>query len=268
MHILSWIMKHPIITAWGLTALAILMNLGSGGHDKEGGHATKATTEAHAETATAQVQAKEGDTAQSNAQQSADASTAAVQPAAPAVAASTESSVKPAVQAAVATAAVATVAATANSAANAQQPAVAAQGSVTSQAAVQAPTAAVVASQAVASAPPKDVGVEVKQDIASMANKDLLFQARNAFWQHNYDQSTEYYQELVNRDPESIEYRGELGNVFWHAGKEREAAAMYVQIAEPMIAAGRGQEVLNILGFIGAYFPDQAKELMDVIQKQ
>jgi TolA-binding protein len=83
MHILRWLMKHPILLAWLLAIVAILLNFGMGGksdglttHEVAGGHAQEAAPAAAA--------GHEQGAAPAQAQQAAGATTGHEQVAAPA----------------------------------------------------------------------------------------------------------------------------------------------------------------------------------------
>lgn len=293
MQILSWLMKHPILTAWVLTALAIVLNLERSGPDNS------AKQEDNAKVAVVAHQDKDGEKAESGehqdkaeasangdakqvvAKNAASGNTTTAVTAVAAVGAVTAAGSAVAANAGTETNQLVMAKAGVNAAQTEEQakPAETSVGGTTAEVAVTAAaepvkveagtsaggTGAATATQQPASATQDQSGAA--QDVQKMSDKDLLALARNAFWQRKFDHSAELYQELVNKDPESIAYRGELGNVFWHSGKEREAAAIYAQIAVPMVNQGRSQEVMNILGFIGAYFPEKAKELQGMLEK-
>ena len=92
--------------------------------------------------------------------------------------------------------------------------------------------------------------------------------ARGAYWSKNLEDSVEFYEEVIKRKPDNISYKGELANVLWHMDKRKESAKIYSDIAVPMLESGRSTDVANMLGFIGAYFPEKAKEINDLIQKK
>lgn len=105
-----------------------------------------------------------------------------------------------------------------------------------------------------------EVPTQPKASLDVDAN-NLLDQARVAFWQNDFDKSAKIYQGLVENNPKNINYKGELANVLWHMKKPKESAKLYADIAVPMIQAGRQAEVGNMLGFIGAYYPEKAQEI-------
>lgn len=107
--------------------------------------------------------------------------------------------------------------------------------------------------------------------VSSLADKstdDLLMMAREAYWGNGLDESAEIYTVLIEREPDAIEYKGELGNVFWRQGFPKKAAELYADIAEPMIEKGNGERVSNMVGFIGLFFPERAASIRELLAKQ
>ena len=45
-----------------------------------------------------------------------------------------------------------------------------------------------------------------------------IIRAREAFWNNSLDEAAELYASLIEREPTVIDYKGELGNVFWRQG--------------------------------------------------
>ena len=105
-------------------------------------------------------------------------------------------------------------------------------------------------------------------DYAAVKSDELLQLAREAFWQNKKDKSAAIYKILVQRDPDSLAYKGELANVYWHQNKQEDSAALYAEIAMPMIKQGKTKEVANMLGFIGVFFPDKAREIHRTMTEQ
>ena len=106
--------------------------------------------------------------------------------------------------------------------------------------------------------------------VSSLADKstdDLLMMAREAYWGNGLDESAEIYTVLIEREPDAIEYKGELGNVFWRQGFPKKAAELYADIAEPMIEKGNGERVSNMVGFIGLFFPERAASIRELLAK-
>lgn len=99
------------------------------------------------------------------------------------------------------------------------------------------------------------------------ANTDeLLLMAREAYWNNGLEESAELYQQLIKANPDVIDYKGELGNVYWRQGMPEKAAALYAEISMPMIEAGNTARVANMVGFIGLFFPEKATEIHNKLQ--
>jgi hypothetical protein len=211
MHILRWLMKHPLILAWVLALTAILLNFGLGGTANNGHKIAAGHKPAVAE------------------QQVAAAATTA----APAQAAA------PAVTAEVAPTAV---------------PAQVAAPTVTAEAAPQAAAPAVTT----APAQPQAVAGEVAGE---SSEADLLRAAREAFWSNELDNAVGFYTSLLKQSPDSVEYNGELANVYWKQGNAQQAAALFADIAPQVAAQGRTTEALNMKLYVDMVDPELEKKI-------
>ncbi len=87
---------------------------------------------------------------------------------------------------------------------------------------------------------------------------EMLLMAREAYWNNGLEEAAEIYIELIKKQPQKIEYKGELGNVYWRLGYPKKAAELYSEIALPMIEAGHATRVSNMVGFVGLFYPDRA----------
>lgn len=234
MNILRWLMKHPIMLAWLLAITAILLNFGLGGN--------KAGT-AHKEVA--QVDA---------AHQAAPAATAdhGQAPAAATQAAAPQQAVVATETAPVAAAAapVATTEAAAPAAPEAA-PAVTAAAPVATVEVPSAPAAAVVATPEAATAPVADANSEA----------DLLRAAREAYWSNEFDNAAGFYTSLLKQTPDSLQYKGELANVFWKQGNSQQAAALFAELAPQLQAQGRSTEANNMRLYVEMVDPALAKTI-------
>ena len=107
-----------------------------------------------------------------------------------------------------------------------------------------------------------------EDDLAGKSSDDLLMMARESYWDNGLDKAASLYAELITREPNVIEHKGELGNVFWRQGYPKKAAELYADIAEPMIAKGNGERVSNMVGFIGLFFPERASAIRKLLDAQ
>ena len=107
-------------------------------------------------------------------------------------------------------------------------------------------------------------------DLRQMSSEEVLKMAREAYWNNGLDEAAQIYKELIKLEPKAFEYRGELGNVYWRQGYPKKAAELYSEIALPMIEKGNSERAANMVGFIGLYYPERAaaiKKRLELIQK-
>lgn len=231
MNILRWLMKHPIMLAWLLAITAILLNFGLG---------NKAGT-AHKEVA--QVDAAH-QAAPAAAADHGQAPAAATQATAPQQVVATETAPVAAAAAPVATEAAAPAAPEA-------APAVTAAAPVAAVEAPSAPAAAAVATPEAATAPVADANSEA----------DLLRAAREAYWSNEFDNAAGFYTSLLKQTPDSLQYKGELANVFWKQGNSQQAAALFAELAPQLQAQGRSTEANNMRLYVEMVDPALAKTI-------
>lgn len=233
MNILRWLMKHPIMLAWLLAITAILLNFGLGGN--------KAGT-AHKEVAQVDA-AHQAAPAADHGQAPAAATQAAAAPQQQVVATETA-------PVAAAAAPVATTEAAAPAAPEAA-PAVTAAAPVVAVEAPSAPVAAAVATPEAATAPVADANNEA----------DLLRAAREAYWSNEFDNAAGFYTSLLKQTPDSLQYKGELANVFWKQGNSQQAAALFAELAPQLQAQGRSTEANNMRLYVEMVDPALAKTI-------
>lgn len=232
MNILRWLMKHPIMLAWLLAITAILLNFGLG---------NKAGT-AHKEVAQVDAAHQAAPAATADHGQ---APAAATQAAAPQQAVATETA-----PVAAAAAPVATTEAAAPAAPEAA-PSVTAAAPVAAVEAPSAPAAAAVATPEAATAPVADANSEA----------DLLRAAREAYWSNEFDNAAGFYTSLLKQTPDSLQYKGELANVFWKQGNSQQAAALFAELAPQLQAQGRSTEANNMRLYVEMVDPALAKTI-------
>lgn len=229
MNILRWLMKHPIMLAWLLAITAILLNFGLGGNKAGTAHKEVAQVDAAHQAAPAAA-ADHG-----------QAPAAATQATAPQQAVATETAPVAAAAAPVATTEAAAPAA----------PAVTAAAPVAAVEAPSAPAAAAVATPEAATAPVADANSEA----------DLLRAAREAYWSNEFDNAAGFYTSLLKQTPDSLQYKGELANVFWKQGNSQQAAALFAELAPQLQAQGRSTEANNMRLYVEMVDPALAKTI-------
>lgn len=232
MNILRWLMKHPIMLAWLLAITAILLNFGLGGNKAGTAHKEVAQVDAAHQAAPAAT-ADHG-----------QAPAAATQATAPQQVVATETAPVAAAAAPVATEAAAPAAPEA-------APAVTAAAPVAAVEAPSAPAAAAVATPEAATAPVADANSEA----------DLLRAAREAYWSNEFDNAAGFYTSLLKQTPDSLQYKGELANVFWKQGNSQQAAALFAELAPQLQAQGRSTEANNMRLYVEMVDPALAKTI-------
>ena len=240
MYIVRWFVSHPIVAIWALTIIALLLSM-SGGSKKHGAD----------DVSTEQAQTTETKTAEHVAGEK--AITTAVESNATPAQADTKTQAGSATTQAVAT----------------EQANVA--GSNEAQAKV-ATISEQSASNDLLSPSASDANVNVDQQALSMqglsgkSTDDLLLMAREAYWNNGLDEAATIYKQLIQNEPTVVEYKGELGNVYWKQGFPEKSAALYAEIALPMIKNGHADRVSNMVGFIGLFHPEKAAEIKKTLQ--
>ncbi len=253
MHILRWLMKHPIMLAWLLAIVAILLNFSVG--SKQGEHEGKTVAAHDAPVQQVVEQAAAPAVEQVVVEQTVvpvveqAAAPVVEQAAAPVV----EQAAAPAVEQAVVpvveqVAAPVVEQAAAPAVEQAVVPVVEqavvpvveqAAAPVVEQAAAPAVEQAVVPVVEQAAAP-------VVEQAAATTPEDLLRSAREAYWANELDRAVGLYTDLLKQTPDSLEYKGELANVYWKLGNAQQAATLFVEIAPQLAAQGRTTEALNM----------------------
>jgi hypothetical protein len=104
------------------------------------------------------------------------------------------------------------------------------------------------------------------QGLSAKSTDDLLLMAREAYWNNGLDEAAAIYKQLIQNEPTVVEYKGELGNVYWKQGFPEKSAALYAEIALPMIQKGHADRVSNMVGFIELFHPEKAAEIKKTLQ--
>lgn len=99
------------------------------------------------------------------------------------------------------------------------------------------------------------------EGLDEQSTDDLLLMAREAYWNNGLDEAATIYQQLIQREPNVVTHKGELGNVYWKQGFPEKSAALYAEIALPMIKNGEARRVVNMVGFIKLFHPNKATEI-------
>ena len=95
----------------------------------------------------------------------------------------------------------------------------------------------------------------------------LLADARKAYWDGALESAEAAYKELVKQQPDSLEYKGELANVYWKAGKSKEAAQLFAELAPQLAAKGRTAEALNMKVYVDMVDAELGKKIDAALKK-
>ncbi|WGZ93938.1 MAG: hypothetical protein QJT81_19465 [Candidatus Thiothrix putei] len=240
MHIFRWLMKHPILLAWLLAIIAILLNFSMG--SKQGEHGNEVAATAHE-----QPSAVEHNQTAVVAQQTAPvAEPQAV--AAPAEVVTQQAAPVAEPQAAAAAEVVAT-----------QQTAPVAEP--------QAAAPAEVATQQAAPVAEPQAATQTAATAQVVASADMLRAAREAYWANELDRAVGLYNDLLKQTPDSLEYKGELANVYWKQGNAQQAATLFAEVAPKLAEQGRVTEALNMKLYVDMVNPDLAKQIDAALKK-
>lgn len=273
MHIFRWLMKHPILLAWLLAVLAILLNFSmggkasheevAGGHGKETAHQEAPAAAGSHEQAAAPVAAQQGMAGHEQASAAAPQVQAPATQAAVADHAQDKDGAAPAQQG---------MAGGHEQAAAAQSAAPAQQGMAATTAPAQpvagiADAANTVNQQGMA-ATDAAVPAPAAGDAAAVAETpaNLLRAAREAYWSNDLGNAVEFYTKLIQQDP-SLDNKGELANVYWMQGNAKQAAALFAEIAPQRAAQGRMSQALNMKLYVDMVDPELAKQVDAALKK-
>jgi len=105
-----------------------------------------------------------------------------------------------------------------------------------------------------------------EEDVAVMQQADkparqLIIDARRAFYRRDYEASIAAYKQLIASDQDNFDAYGELGNVYFTRGETALAAEAYYQAATIMIAQGHSQRAASLIGFLSTVDAEKAKQL-------
>jgi tetratricopeptide (TPR) repeat protein len=87
---------------------------------------------------------------------------------------------------------------------------------------------------------------------AEFSKDDLLFDARQAYWERDYKGAIGRYQQLINRDPQNPDYSGELGNVYYAMNDHKMASELYFRTAQLLLHQGQRDAAAQLLSPLNA----------------
>ena len=97
------------------------------------------------------------------------------------------------------------------------------------------------------------------------AIRSLWITARKSFYQRNYKLSEESYRQLIDRTNDNFDAYGELGNVYFNQGKNKQAASAYFEAAAILVRNGQANRARSLLGLLRQLDEAKAGELKQLI---
>jgi predicted Zn-dependent protease len=91
-----------------------------------------------------------------------------------------------------------------------------------------------------------------------------VMQARQAYWNRQFDKAEEQYQALAKSEPENPDPHGELGNLYYSQGRWQDAADSYYEAATRLLDKGHTSRAMYLQQIIAGL--DRAKA--DKLAKQ
>jgi len=89
--------------------------------------------------------------------------------------------------------------------------------------------------------------------------------ARKSFYQRNYEQSEKSYQQVIDSTEDNFDAYGELGNVYFNQGKNKQAASAYYEAAAILVKKGQANRARSLMGLLRHLDRTKADELQKLI---
>ncbi len=97
------------------------------------------------------------------------------------------------------------------------------------------------------------------------AIRSLWITARKSFYQRNYKLSEQSYQQLIDSTNDNFDAYGELGNVYFNQGKNKQAASAYFEAAAILVRNGQANRARSLMGLLRHLDESKADELKQLI---
>lgn len=91
---------------------------------------------------------------------------------------------------------------------------------------------------------------------------DTVNRARQAYWNGDVNTSIHLYRTLIRNNPNSIDYKGELANIYVLQNNPIEAGRLYADIVPALLNSGRMAEVRDMKVYIEQADPAFARALV------
>ena len=97
------------------------------------------------------------------------------------------------------------------------------------------------------------------------AIRALWITARKSFYQRNYELSEQSYRQVIEKTNDNVDAYGELGNVYFNQGKNKQAAAAYFEAAAIFVHHGQANRAKSLMGLLRQLDNAKADELTQLI---
>lgn len=97
------------------------------------------------------------------------------------------------------------------------------------------------------------------------AVRSLWITARKSFYQRNYKLSEQSYKQVIDKTKDNVDAYGELGNVYFNQGKNKEAASAYFEAAAILVRNGQANRARSLMGLLRHLDESKADELKQLI---
>ncbi|PCI07383.1 MAG: hypothetical protein COB77_04820 [Gammaproteobacteria bacterium] len=89
--------------------------------------------------------------------------------------------------------------------------------------------------------------------------------ARKSFYRGNFQLSEQSYQKVIAASPDNYDAYGELGNVYFNQGKNKQAASAYYEAAAIFVKNGQFNRANSLMGLLQRLDITKARELQKLI---
>ena len=110
-----------------------------------------------------------------------------------------------------------------------------------------------------------DQGKVIDPALASEEVRRNWITARKSFYQRNYEQSEKSYQQVIDSTEDNFDAYGELGNVYFNQGKNKQAASAYYEAAAILVKKGQTSRARSLMGLLRHLDRSKADELQKLI---
>ncbi len=99
-------------------------------------------------------------------------------------------------------------------------------------------------------------------------NIDYLLQAREAFWDKNYQLAIKLYTDEIHKTPESADLYGELGNIYYSLNDYDNASTHYLKAGELFLKMNDGIRAKQVYDILISIAPAKAQLLLNLKNQQ